>query len=51
MRRLSLLAVLLLSGSCWAGQQYSASGMVLQVDPGHKTLLVSCDSIPDSWTP
>jgi protein SCO1/2 len=46
MRRPSLLAVLLLWGSCWAGQQYSASGMDLQVDPGHKMMLVSCDSIP-----
>jgi protein SCO1/2 len=42
----ALIALLLSPLCCWAGQSYSASGMVLHVDPAHKTLLVSCDSIP-----
>jgi protein SCO1 len=46
MKCLNLLAILLLSLSCWAREQYAATGMVLKVDPVHKTLLVSCDSIP-----
>ena len=46
MKSLNLIAILLLSVCCWAGRTYSASGMVLQVDQEHKTLLVSCDSIP-----
>ena len=41
-----LITILLLSIPCWAKRQYSASGMVLKVDHEHKTLLVSCDSIP-----
>jgi protein SCO1/2 len=46
MKCLNLFAILLLSVACWAGEQHAASGMVLKVDPAHKTLLVSCDSIP-----
>jgi protein SCO1 len=46
MKYLNLLAILLLSGACWAGEQHAASGMVLKVEPAHKMLLVSCDSIP-----
>ena len=40
------VTVVLSSVCCWAGQQYAASGMVLKVDPAHKTVLVSCDTIP-----
>ena len=40
------VAVLLLSASSWATQQYAASGMVLKIDRSRKTLLVSCDDIP-----
>ena len=40
------ITILLSPVCCWAGQPYSASGMVLQVDRAHKALLVSCDSIP-----
>jgi protein SCO1/2 len=32
--------------SCWAGQQYAVSGMVVRVDQPHKTFVVSCQSIP-----
>jgi protein SCO1 len=46
MKCLNLLAILLLSVACWAGEQHAASGMVLKVDPARKTLLVSCDTIP-----
>lgn len=42
----TLVGVVLSSVCCWAGQQYTASGMVLKVDPAHKTVLVSCDDIP-----
>ena len=41
-----LALVLLLSVSSWAREQHAASGMVLKVDQAHKTILVSCDSIP-----
>jgi len=30
----------------WGAKQYPATGMVLKVDPAHKTMLVSCQSIP-----
>jgi protein SCO1/2 len=30
----------------WGATQYPATGMVLKVDPAHKTMLVSCQSIP-----
>ena len=42
----SLLVVLLVSISCFARQQYAATGMVLKVDQPHKSVLVSCDTIP-----
>lgn len=42
----TLVAVLLLTVCSRAAQQYAVSGMVLKVDPSHKTLLVSCDSVP-----
>jgi protein SCO1/2 len=45
-RRLLLAGTLLLAGSAWAAQQYSAAGMVLKVDPLHKTFVVSCKAIP-----
>ena len=36
----------LVSTLSWGAQQYSATGMILKVDPPHKTFLVSCQSIP-----
>lgn len=45
-KRLTLIAVLLIPMLSWAGQQYTASGMVLRVDPTHKAFVVSCQSIP-----
>jgi len=41
-----LAAVVLSSVCCCAGQHYATRGMVLKVDPAHKTVLLSCDSIP-----
>lgn len=41
-----MVALFLLTSPSWATQQYSASGMVLKVDPKHKTFVVSCQSIP-----
>lgn len=43
---LLLAALMLISGSSWATQEYSASGMVLKVDRLHKTFVVSCLPIP-----
>lgn len=39
-------ALLLVTSSAWAAQQYPASGMVLKVDQSHKTFVVSCKPIP-----
>jgi protein SCO1 len=36
----------LMSALSWGAQQYAATGMVMKVDPSHKTLVVSCQSIP-----
>ena len=43
---LLMAALVLASGSSWAAQQYSASGMVLKVDKLHKTFVASCQPIP-----
>ncbi len=43
---LLIAALVLVTGSSWASQEYSASGMVLKVDPQHKTFVVSCQAIP-----
>ncbi len=45
MKRFFAVGVLLSAGSVW-GAQYSATGLVLQVDRPHRTLVVSCQSIP-----
>src|SRR5260370_2939066 len=42
-----LLAVLLACAThSWSAQKYSAAGLVLKVDPSHRTILLSCESIP-----
>lgn len=46
MKYFYLASLLLFSAYCLAGEQRAASGMVLRVDQAHKTILVSCDSIP-----
>jgi protein SCO1/2 len=48
MKRLVTLvpALLLVATFSWAERQYSVTGMVLKVDPSHKTFVVSCESIP-----
>jgi protein SCO1 len=47
MKSVAIFLALLLPNTvfCWA-EQYSVTGMVLKVDPHHKTFLVSCKSIP-----
>jgi protein SCO1 len=36
----------LMSVPLWAAEKHAASGLVLKVDPAHKTLVVSCNEIP-----
>src|SRR5271165_869042 len=43
---LLMAALALGTGSSWATQKYSASGMVLKVDPQNKSFVVSCRAIP-----
>jgi protein SCO1/2 len=47
-----LLTVLLACTTCsWSAQKYSASGLVLKVDRSHRTIFVSCESIPGYMGP
>ena len=47
-----LLAVLLACTACsWSSQKYSAAGLVLRVDPSHRTILLSCESIAGYMDP
>jgi protein SCO1 len=46
MNRVLVLAIILICASSWAEQQYSASGMVVKVDAPHKSVVISCQSIP-----
>jgi len=46
MKRLIGIAALFIALPLWAEQYYSATGMVMKIDVAHKTLVVSCDSIP-----
>lgn len=47
-----LLAVLLACTPCsWSSQKYSAAGLVLRVDPSHRTILLSCESIAGYMDP
>jgi protein SCO1 len=39
-------AVIFFAACAWAGPPYSVKGIVLKVDKPHRTLLVSCQSIP-----
>lgn len=43
---LAITALFLVTGSSWAMKEYSASGMVLKVDPSRKSFVVSCQTIP-----
>jgi protein SCO1 len=40
------LLLLFACSNIWSTQKYSGAGLVLRVDPSHRTLLVSCDAIP-----
>src|SRR5690242_15310348 len=47
MKRLfAALAILVMTTSVWAEQRYPATGMVLSVDPAHKSFVASCQAIP-----
>jgi len=48
MKPLAMFILLLLpnAGVCWAEKQYPVTGIVLKVNQSHKTLVVSCESIP-----
>jgi protein SCO1 len=37
---------LLTAAQAWAAQKYDVRGLVLKIDPAHKSMLVSCESIP-----
>ncbi len=44
---LALTAILLAAvAACWGAQRYSVTGMVVSVDPEHKSFVASCQSIP-----
>jgi protein SCO1 len=46
-RRVVQLVLLLFSAlHGWAAQRYSASGLVISIDPPHQTVVLSCQSIP-----
>jgi protein SCO1 len=42
-----ILALLLSAGQAWAAQSYSARGLVLKIDKPHKSLIISCEKIPN----
>ena len=46
MRFGAMIAVLLLTCVGSAEQRYSVTGLVLKVDPAHRTMVVSCQTIP-----
>lgn len=43
---IQILAVLVVAQSGWAAEHHAMSGMVLKVDPAHKSFVVSHDSVP-----
>ena len=43
---IQILAVLVVARSGWAAERHAMSGMVLKVDPVHKSFVVSHDSVP-----
>lgn len=43
---IQVLAVLAVAQSGWAAEHYAMRGMVLKVDPAHKSFVVSHDSVP-----
>jgi protein SCO1/2 len=50
--RMWLLAVALaLPGSAWAGPEHPARGIVLEVDPAHRFIVISCDAVPGYMDP
>ena len=46
MRRTLAVLLAFLPVLSWGAKEYPATGMVLKVDPPHRTMLVSCQSIP-----
>lgn len=47
MKRLHVMAAMFVCVPLWAAQPYIVNGMVMKVDAAHKTLVVSCDAIPN----
>jgi protein SCO1 len=41
----AILLILLASVPLWAAEKHAAKGLVLRVDPAHKTVVVSCEEI------
>jgi len=47
MRRIALAIFLCVgAGSIWAAQRYPVTGLVLKMDPAHRTFVASCKAIP-----
>jgi len=46
MNRVALAAVFLAAGHSQGAQRYSASGLLVQLDPAHQAIDVSCQAIP-----
>jgi protein SCO1/2 len=46
MKHLLLLSLLLAAVPSWAAQRHKVNGLILKVDPSHRTFVASCRSIP-----
>jgi protein SCO1 len=47
MRKTAVLTILCAgAGSIWAAQRYPVTGLVLKIDPAHRTFVASCTAIP-----
>src|ERR1700683_3349901 len=47
MQKTAVLTILCAgAGSIWAAQRYSVTGLVLKIDPAHRTFVASCTAIP-----
>jgi protein SCO1/2 len=46
-RNIVLLGLMLVAAHCWAAQRYPVNGIVLKVDRAAKTMVVSCQAVPN----
>ena len=47
MRKTAVLTILCAgAGTIWAAQRYPVTGLVLKIDPAHRTFVASCTAIP-----